>query len=792
LDRLDQATNATQGYIGVIRYHIHILGRVQGVGFRPFIFREASRRNLKGWVSNTKDGAHIEVLTKDLTQVKALCDFIKSSCPEQAIIEELKFWQVPFRNADSFEIKLSSNSGNTNITLTPDFAICDQCKQELEDPGNKRYLYPFITCTNCGPRFSIIKQIPYDRGNTTMDHFRMCSSCKNEYMNPMDRRFFSQTNSCSDCPVKITLFDSEGNQKKVSQSEIISFISTAILEGKIIAVKGIGGFLLMADATSASAMENLRKRKHRPSKPFALMYPDIETAEKDVYINTTIKQMWCSPESPIILCLMKDHLSSAIIPEIIAPGLNRIGIMIPYTPLFLLIMKGVNKPIVATSGNISGSPIIYEDEMALEYLSEIADYLLVNNRDIVMPQDDSVIQFSINYNHRIILRRSRGIAPGITLKGLKYYLGEPVLAMGAMLKSAFGMYHNGRFYISQYLGDTSTLESQESFEKTIKYMNRVLDFKPAIVLVDQHPDYPSTISGETIASEFDIPVLKIQHHEAHAYAVLAENNLLNKKDILCVIWDGTGMGKDHHIWGGEFFIYQDKKLNRSAHWSYFSHIAGDKMALEPRLSLLSFVHHVEYIQDIVKNKFTNQEWTNYTSIIQKNSIKTSSVGRLFDAVASLLGISDINSYEGESALYLESEAISFLIKNPGYDLYYDQLNNEFSQFDTYSLMREITNEYIHSNIDRSEIALKFHITLAKMIETYAKKQNIFDIAFSGGVFQNGLLIDLIYEIMDNKFNLYFHKELSPNDECISFGQLMYYYTSKNLKENVLQVNHKIS
>ncbi len=776
----------------MIRYHIHIQGRVQGVGFRPFIYREAHKRNLKGWVSNTKDGAHIEILARDLGQVKSFCDFIKARCPVQAKIEMLKIWQVPFKNADSFEIKVSSKSGLTNITLTPDFAICDHCREELVDPGNKRYLYPFITCTNCGPRFSIINQIPYDRESTTMECFHMCKSCESEYMNPMDRRFYSQTNSCSDCPIKLTLFDADGKIIEAGQSEIISFISKTILDGKIIAVKGIGGYLLMADASSRSAIENLRKRKQRPTKPFALMYPDFDSIAKDVHTNVTIRQMWQSPESPIVLCLMKDQLSSRIVPESIAPGLNRIGIMIPYAPLFHLIMMRVNRPVLATSGNISGSPIIYEDGPALEHLSEIADYLVVHNRDIVMPQDDSVIQYSIKYDQRIILRRSRGLAPGINLNGLNYDLDESTLAMGAMLKSSFGINHNGRIYVSQFLGDTSTLESQESYEKALKHMNQVLDFEPGKILVDQHPDYPSTILGEALASEYNIPLVKVQHHEAHAYAVLAENDLLDKEDILCVVWDGTGMGKDHNIWGGEFFIFQDKILKHSNQWSYFSHLAGDKMALEPRLSLFSFIHQVQCIEDIVKSKFTDQEWISYAILLKKNPIKTSSVGRIFDAVASLLGISDTNSYEGESAMYLEAEAVSFLIHNPGYNLYYYPLNNGQSHFNSNGLIEAIAVEFLRGEVNRSEIALKFHITLIKMIETYATEEKLSDVAFSGGVFQNGLLIDLIHEIMGKKFNLYFHKELSPNDECISFGQLLYYYSVKNMKEDVLQVNHKNS
>jgi len=615
----------------VTRYHIHIQGRVQGVGFRPFVYREAQNRGLRGWVSNTKDGVHIEILAEDERQISEFCDHILSGCPPQARIEKLDYQIVPFQESGSFEIRLSSNSGIANMPLTPDFAVCEACKSELFDPHNRRYRYPFITCTNCGPRFSIIHQVPYDRELTTMESFQMCTTCMNEYYNPMDRRFFSQTNSCPDCPVEVELYHANGQRIEGNQASFIRYVSDAILKEKVVAVKGIGGYLLMADATSSQAINTLRKRKKRPTKPFALMYPSVTDAGKDVIIHDLIRENWESPESPIILCSAKQSTEFGIKKGLIAPGLNRLGIMMPYAPLFLLLLREIKRPVIATSGNITDSPIIYRDQEALASLSDMADYILVNNREILIPQDDSVIQFSPFQRQKIILRRSRGMAPSIASPPLLDDFKKPLLAMGAMLKSTFGVFHQDRLYISQYLGNTETLSSQENYENVVNHMARVLDFRPSKILVDLHPDYPSTLLGESLSDRFNIPLYAIQHHEAHAYAVLGENNLLDQENVLCVIWDGTGLGQDHQIWGGEFFGYRNQTLDRIAHWDYFDHLAGDRMSREPRLSLFSLVSKEPVLHDLVRSKFSPDEFSNFLKVISRNSLKKSLLSSVFRA-----------------------------------------------------------------------------------------------------------------------------------------------------------------
>jgi hydrogenase maturation protein HypF len=741
---------------------------VQGVGFRPFIYRLANTCKLSGWISNALDGVHIEV--EGLSDASVFCQRIRDECPEQARIDNLSFKEVPLSKYNEFSIIESRKQGEPDIQLTPDFALCEDCLKELREGSNRRYAYPFITCTNCGPRFSITRKLPYDRYLTTMEPFKQCEACSNEFQDPEDRRFYSQTNSCPDCSIKLILYDKDRIAISGEQEKIIEAISIALLSGKIVAVKGIGGYLLCADATSSDVISTLRKRKKRPAKPFALMYPDIDTAKRDVILTNKVMEEWNSPESPIVLCRLKKDHSSGIKNEIIAPGLNRIGIMMPYAPLFILLMDKIRKPIVATSGNVSGSPIIFKDQEALEVLSEIADLILVNDREILVPQDDSVIQYSELSAQKIILRRSRGMAPSFSFSP-RNRIRREVLAMGAMLKSTFGMIHMNRYYISQYLGDTSTLESQLSYETSLEHMMNILSFSPSAVLTDLHPDYPSADYGIKIATRLKIPLIKVQHHEAHSYAVLGENDLLEEDRVLTVIWDGTGYGKDGQVWGGEFFNYSRYKHTRVGHWAYYPHILGDKMSREPRISALCLTNNTENATQVLKNKFQSAELDNYNRLLNKTDFYTSSVGRLFDGVSSLLGFTDYNTYEGEAAMYLQASAIEYLEKNREFN---DKYLIEIT-LTGHIVTQDLFAGVIKDKLDGKEagyISAKFHYTMVHVIENFLETYSYRKVAFSGGVFQNNLLVDLINELFSGKYSVYFHKDLSPNDECIPFGQLI--------------------
>ena len=776
-------------------FHIHIQGQVQGVGFRPYVFRMASSFLLRGVVCNAADGVHIEFNAIETT-AHDFFEKLLENAPILSKITHSTIKEIVDKYFENFKIVQHTEGKfkgiamkKANLLLTPDFALCDDCRIELKDPENHRFNYPFITCTNCGPRYSIIQKLPYDRENTTMDSFKMCPTCSNEYHNVYDRRYYSQTNSCKTYGIKL---EQLGASLKLAPS--LTTIIKAINEGKIIAIKGIGGYLLMCDATNAETIKTLRTRKRRPTKPFALIYPYVDMLYKDVWLKGYEKEMLQSPQAPIVLLTVKEELQSGIHVDLIAPKLSQLGVMLPYTPLFEQITEGVGKPLIATSGNISGSPIIFQDDKAEKYLSEIADLVVSNNREIVVPQDDSVVKFTEYYGKQIVIRRSRGFAPTYIAAHrfdnfLKVVKSESVLALGALMKSTFSWAHQGNIYVSQYLGDLENFDTQQNFEHTLNHFLTLFDDKPHRILTDKHPDYFSTQLGERLSKEWGIPIHKIQHHQAHFAAVLAENNLLESKEpVLGVIWDGTGLGDDGQIWGGEFFTYHQNNFLRCYHFDYFPMILGDKMAREPRISALSLAHNVYGADDFLGKKFSNTEGVLYRKMLtQKDVLLTSSVGRLFDGVASLLGLADKVSYEGEAAMLLEECAKPYFNKNGLafsenyiFDSPFDGTSryNRDDRVPTKTLIQNIvfdlkngTSRYKREEKDRSLIAAKFHISLVHIIKKVAQNTGCKKIAFSGGVFQNSLLVDLIIHHLDSEFDLFFHQQLSPNDECISFGQL---------------------
>ncbi len=750
-------------------YHIYIKGIVQGVGFRPFIYKLAKDLQLVGWVNNTSNGVNIQFNSeKKLSNI--FVKRIKNEAPNLSTIISINIEEVSFENYSKFKIIHSSSNKEASLLLTPDFAMCGDCKEELTSENNKRYQYPFITCTNCGPRYSIIKTLPYDRETTTMDSFAMCPSCQKEYDNPLDRRYYSQTNSCPDCAIEISLFENGELQRNFRD---FYYIIEQWNNGKIIAIKGIGGYLLTCDATNPNAIKRLRKLKNRPTKPFALLYHDIYELAEDVEMDICEKLELENTKASIVLLNIKQDMMTPLAIDQIAPNLNQIGVMMPYTPLYKLLLSRFNKPIIATSGNVSNSTIIYEDNKSIDELSKIADLILLNNREIVIPQDDSVVRFSTVKFQKIIIRRSRGLAPSYINPKLKLS-NKTILSTGAMLKSTFTLLNKQNIYISQYLGNTDNYEAELNYKNTFSHFNQLFQPKLEVVLVDKHPNYFVSVYGKEIAEMNNIPFIEIQHHKAHFYAVLGENNLLDSAEkVLGVIWDGTGLGDDGNIWGGEFFVYQNKKVERAHHLDEFNFILGDKMPKEPRISALAIASRISET-NILKDKFSKTEWNIYQKILQNPPIlKSSSIGRLFDAAASIILGIDKQSYEGEAAMRLENAAYTYFRAN-NITIFYSYIkeNTLPSNFTNFIIKNIISD--IEKDFEKEFIAAKFHITLAHYISIIAKKQEIKKVAFSGGVFQNQWLVELILLFMDNDFELYFHKELSPNDECISFGQLMYY------------------
>lgn len=756
-------------------YHIHIEGVVQGVGFRPYVFRLAKKYEITGWVNNTNDGVHIQI-NADGKQSNAFYNELLNNPPLLAIITHSTIEEIEFTKYNEFVIVESSNNITPKLLITPDVAMCNDCYNELHNRNNRRFHYPFITCTNCGPRYSIIMKLPYDRLNTTMAKFKMCSVCDEEYNNPMERRHFSQTNSCPECAVEIQLYE---NKKLTNCFNNLDYIIKQWQRGKIVAIKGIGGYLLTCDATNADAIARLRERKHRPKKPFALMYPNVASIKKDALISTTEEEELKSIHAPIVLLNTKanpEQLSAVAMNEI-NHGLSRLGIMLPYTPLYDLLLAKFGKPVIATSGNITDSTIIFKDKKAITELSEIADILLANNRNIVIPQDDSVVQFSQKHRQKVVLRRSRGKAPTYINACLKFP-EEAVLATGSMLKSVFGLMNKKNLYISQYLGNTESYDAQLNYEHTFVHLQKLLSPDIKAVIVDKHPDYFSTRFGKSLNRKSKAVLYEVQHHKAHFWSVLGENNLLESQEkILGVIWDGTGLGDDGNIWGGEFFVYDKGKITRKHQIGTFDFILADKMVREPRIAALSMIRNFDNYELLLKPKFIDTEWKVYNKLFQKQSnLKCSSMGRLFDAVSSLLFGFDVHSFEAEASMQLENRASQYYYSHP-----VSQCSSYLEDFIPENIFTSLTKKVITdilNKTDKNLIAARFHVSLADYIAQVSQKFGFKHIAFSGGVFQNTLLLDIVQEKMKEGFNLYFQKEFSPNDEGVPFGQLMYYIQQK--------------
>ncbi len=753
-------------------FHIHIRGMVQGVGFRPFVYKLAQERQLTGWVNNTNTGVHIRINAAE-TDARNFLQEVLDKAPAHSIITGHKLEQVPHEPFSGFHIVNSVAETEGELLLTPDFGLCAKCRRDIQERLNKRFGYAFTTCTHCGPRFSIIRQLPYDRERTAMAEFEMCSDCEAEYHSVENRRYYSQTNSCPNCAVKLSLYDTtqKKDQEGFSQAAMIDAVVRAWEQGKIVAIKGIGGYLLTCDAENRKTIQQLRRRKQRPGKPLALMYHDLFILAEDLDVSATDMVALQEPSAPITLLTLKEDPLSAIPFEEIAPGLSRVGAMLPYTPLYDLLLRKFGRPIVATSGNLSGSPILYEDAPAIEYLSPIADQILLNNRDIVMPQDDSVILHSPMQQQPIVLRRSRGLAPN-TMQRIG--TATTLLATGASLKSSIAYAANRNVYLSQYLGDTENYESQRSYERVLQHFLDLFGKQPEAIACDLHPAYFSTDKAQELSREWGTPLVKVQHHIAHFYALMGEHQLLeSEQPMLGFIWDGTGLGEDGNIWGGECFRYEDGFVRRLSHIGYFDFLLGDKMPREPRISALAIANALPEAEDELRALFTGQEWSIYQQMLNTPiHLQSSSVGRLFDAAAALLLGTGTQTYEGEAAMRLEAQAHHYFRRNfPKRELSYlydREMPAHLPRFLLQELLRGKT-----AGVEIPVLAARFHLTLADYVGRVAEQAGVERLGFSGGVFQNAWLADLIQRFLGNQFELYFHSSLPPNDENVAFGQLMY-------------------
>ena len=750
------------------RLRVEVRGTVQGVGFRPFVYQLAKRGGLKGWVRNTSSSVDIEVEGEEAA-LELFLDRLKSQAPPMARIDDIRTSRHPAVDYQDFEIKTSRAQKGKYQLVSPDIATCRDCLKETLDPEDRRYRYPFTNCTNCGPRFTIIEDIPYDRRQTTMNRFQMCPRCQKEYDDPLNRRFHAQPNACPQCGPNLELVDRQG--KILAEDDPLAAASRLLKEGHILAVKGLGGFLLACDAGSSRAVMQLRQRKRRPAKPLAVMFATIEEAEKHCYISPDEKKLLQSAPSPIVLLGWRD---SSDLSPLVAPGLKYLGVMLAYTPLHHLLLRETGLPLVMTSGNLSEEPIARDNHEAQQRLSDIADYFLMHNRDIHARYDDSVAMVATGATR--IIRRARGYAPHpIRLP----FTARQILACGAELKNTFCLTRDEYAFLSQHIADLENLESLEHFQATIKLYQKLFRIKPRIIAHDLHPDYLSTQYAIGLAR--DDPRLRlypVQHHHAHIASCLAENGI--QQPAIGIVFDGTGYGSDGHIWGGEFLLADYKGFKRLGHLEYVPLPGGEAAIKKPYRMAISYLYSL-LGEDSLDSNLPGLRGIDELELelIKKqlerkiNSPLTSSCGRLFDAVSALAGIRGSIAYEAQAAIELEMAATGAADDSSSYpfgvimisDMRLVQLKDTFQ-----AIIADL-----NTGVSKPEIALKFHNTVAQMAadicRSIARETGVSMVALSGGVFQNRLLLRLTTEALEKEnLKVISHRQVPANDGGISLGQ----------------------
>lgn len=760
------------GMSEIKRNSIFISGIVQGVGFRPFIFKLANKYHLNGWVRNSSLGVFVEI-EGEASRIERFLSEIKTKSPIHAKIDKISFEELDLAGYKKFEILESESVDSEFQSISPDIAVCFDCLNELFDPKDRRYRYPFINCTNCGPRFSIIKDIPYDRVNTTMVDFNMCPDCEREYKNPENRRFHAQPIVCAKCGPKVWLekFQGLNNQAVTStifyEEEAVQQARAVVAEGKILAIKGLGGFHLACDAKNTQAVQELRQKKMRSHKPFAVMMADVNTVQRHCHLDEYERELIESPAHPIVI--LKRRSMSLISPDV-APGQNQIGVMLPYSPLHALLLekqKGFPEVMVMTSGNISEEPICTDNIDARQKLIYIADAFLMHDRDIQIRSDDSVLRI-VNKNIHPI-RRSRGYTPiPITLP----LESPPILAVGAELKNTFCLTNKNLAFVSHYIGDLQNYETLQSFENGIKHFEKLFKAQPKLIAHDNHPDYLSTQYALSRSKKENIKCINIQHHHAHIASLMAENGLVGDRQVIGVAFDGTGYGDDGAIWGGEFLVADYSNYLRHTHLGYFSLPGGDAAIRHPSRIALGLLHTygLKYSnQNGVRTDLSENEIVRLEKQIENmvNTFSTSSVGRLFDAISSIIGIRHIIDYEAQAAV--ELEAIVDADEKGFYEFEYIDGLITFS-----TGIKNILSD-LSTGVSVNKISSKFHNGLAMMVNQVClkikKDIGIKEVALSGGVWQNKTLLIGTMDILEkNGFQVFTHHVVPANDGGISLGQ----------------------
>jgi hydrogenase maturation protein HypF len=800
------------------RLKISIRGAVQGVGFRPFVFRLATELGLAGWVNNSPQGVFIEVEGPRAALEQFLLR-LDAEKPPRSFIQSLEVSWLDTIGYKKFKIRESETGGDKTALVLPDIATCPDCLREIFDPNNRRHRYPFTNCTNCGPRFSIIESLPYDRANTSMHQFTMCPQCQAEYDDPCDRRFHAQPNACPVCGPHLELWERRTGCQPVSDSkklrdrrdacptgnEALLAAAEAIRNGRIVAVKGLGGFHLFVAAHNDRAVKQLRERKHREERPFALMFPSIESVKTICKVSPLEGRLLRSPEAPIVLLRQNKsalRTSHFTLSSLVAPGNPCLGVLLPYTPLHHLLMAELGFPVIATSGNLSDEPICTDEHEALERLRGITDVFLVHNRPIVRHVDDSIVRVMLD--RELVLRRARGYAPlPITFKSaIRNPQSAIVLAVGAHLKNAVALSVGEQVFISQHIGDLETEQAHAAFRHVIADLEKLYDARPQIIAADLHPDYLSTkfalehrsparresknASDQHAGSETGAPiVMQVQHHIAHVLSCMAENQIA--PPMLGVSWDGTGYGLDGTIWGGEFFLVTDESIERVAHFRPFRLPGGDKAVKEPRRTALGLLYEI-FGAEIFKQKnlaplavFSTAELAALKTMLAcgLNSPLTSSAGRLFDAVASLVNLRQQIRFEGHAAMELEfaldgiktDEAYPLPIKNAANK---SEIGNQKSEMILdWSPMIEAILADVKRGVSVGKISAKFHNALVEAITAIAKRVGQNRVVLSGGCFQNRYLTErAVRRLQAEGFRPYWHQRVPPNDGGIALGQVV--------------------
>jgi hydrogenase maturation protein HypF len=750
------------------RTQILVRGIVQGVGFRPYVFSLARQRVLRGRVFNNSHGVMIEVEGEEQAIEQFVSDLV-TYLPPLAVIESIERRDdlIP-ANFGDFQIIESEVDAEKFVPIPADIATCDDCLHELFDPRDRRFRYPFINCTNCGPRFTIIQDIPYDRARTTMRDFVMCDECRAEYENPHDRRFHAEPIACPACGPRLRLTDAQGQEVMPLSDSIDSVLSQTrwlLSEGKIIAIKGLGGYHLACDALDTEAVERLRLRKYREDKPFALMCGSVNLLQEYCEITQEEEELILSARRPIVLLERK---SCAKIAQAVAPGVRTLGFMLPYTPLHHLLVKDFGRALVMTSGNISDEPICYEDGEARRRLSEIADFFLWHNRGIQMRIDDSIAR--VHAGSVTLLRRSRGYAPVPLKTSIRF--DRQILACGAELKNTFCLTRGNHAFISHHIGDLENLETFCSYTTGIDHFMRLFDLQPDVVVHDLHPEYLSTKYAQSLPA--NVHKIGVQHHHAHIASCMADNGLDGA--VIGVAFDGLGYGEDGRLWGGEFFVADYASSRRIAHLSYVPMPGGAQAIREPWRMAAIYLHRAlgdEFLNSDLPfvQRLNRRAWWMLKQMAARglNSPETSSVGRLFDAVASLIGVRDAVNYEGQAAI--ELEALAVCDGDLGYEFEFDAARGII---EAAPVIRQIAAD-LQRGVTAEEISTRFHRgvgqTIGIVVRRIREQQGLNRVALSGGVFQNRLLLELTRRLLSAAgFEVYTHHRVPTGDGGIALGQ----------------------